>query len=185
MKSIFQRFPISESEFQQLDKQYGKLCYKQAHMLYNANYRNNHTEDREDMFQEIKISMLHAGSYYKRQTYIENCLDLAEQHAEGEFEKLVLDELKTLWKNKAHHGASKQKFGPHQEKMLERFMRFVPKKDRPDKKAPLKMDGKFGSYCKSITWNRQRALGKKITREKPLRTGLASLSEFSYLGGKI
>jgi hypothetical protein len=32
--------------------------------------------------------------------------------------------------------------------------------------------------------NAQKSLGKKITREKGIRTGMVSLSEYDYLGGK-
>jgi hypothetical protein len=46
------------------------------------------------------------------------------------------------------------------------------------------MDSKFATYCKAITWNAQKSLGKKITREKSIRTGMVSLSEYDYLGGK-
>jgi len=59
----------------------------------------------------------------------------------------------------------------------------VPIKKRPSKKTPLLMDTKFITYCKAITWNAQKALGKKITREKSIRTGMVSLSEYDYLGG--
>jgi len=34
-------------------------------------------------------------------------------------------------------------------------------------------------------WNQQRSMGKKITREKPLRAGMVSLSSFDYLGGTL
>jgi hypothetical protein len=59
----------------------------------------------------------------------------------------------------------------------------VCKANRPDRAEPLVLDSKFNTYCKAITWNAQKSIGKKITREKSWRTGLVSLSEFDYLGG--
>ena len=43
------------------------------------------------------------------------------------------------------------------------------------------IDGKFTTYCKAITWNAQKSMGKKITREKGIRQAMVSLSEFDYL----
>ena len=35
-----------------------------------------------------------------------------------------------------------------------------------------------------LAFTRNLSLGKKITREKSIRTGMVSLSEYDYLGGK-
>ena len=59
--------------------------------------------------------------------------------------------------------------------------KFVPKEEKPDKEAALKIDSKFATYCKAIVWNGQKSMGKKITREKSIRSGMVSLSEFDYL----
>jgi hypothetical protein len=68
---------------------------------------------------------------------------------------------------------------------LEKLVRcLVPKDERPNKKAPLVIDTKFTTYCKAISWNQQKSMGKKITREKSIRNGLVSLSQFDYLGGE-
>jgi len=53
--------------------------------------------------------------------------------------------------------------------------------ERPDRFAPLSIDSKFATYCKAIVWNGQKSMGKKITREKSIRSGMVSLSEFDYL----
>ena len=42
------------------------------------------------------------------------------------------------------------------------------------------IDTKFSTYCKAIVWNGQKSLGKKITREKSVRNGVVSLSEFDH-----
>jgi hypothetical protein len=69
-----------------------------------------------------------------------------------------------------------------QEKILDRIInKFVPKEHRPKKDAPLKIDSKFTTYCKAIVWNGQKSMGKKITREKSIRSGMVSLSEFDFL----
>lgn len=184
MKLIQDSFPVTEEEYLILDKKFGELCEYQAWQLIKKNTRNNHTDSQEDIAQDMRIALLRAASYYKRQCYIEACLELCEKYAEDPVIKSVLKQLINLWKNKTRHGANKQKFGPHQEKMLNKLVKvLVPSKERPDKKAPLKMDSKFTTYCKAITWNAQKSLGKRITREKSIRTGMVSLSEFDYLGG--
>jgi len=94
----------------------------------------------------------------------------------------LVGSLQDLWNNKTRHGANRQKFGPYQEKILYKLTRkIVPKKERPNKKATLKIDSKFTTYCKAITWNEQKSMGKKITREKVIRSSCVSLSEFDYL----
>lgn len=184
MIDICNRFPVTPEEYVVLDDKLGRLAQDVAWKLVKKNSRNNHTEDQEDVCQEVRISMLRAGSYYKRQVYIEKCLDLCKSHAKDDFMKQVVKELKKLWDNKTRHGANRQKFGPHQERLLESLVKtLVPREERPSKREPLRVDSKFNTYCKAIMWNSQKAMGKKITREKTIRTGLVSLSEFDYLGG--
>lgn len=184
MKMIQDSFPVTEEEYLMLDKKFGELCEYQAWQLIKKNTRNNHTDSQEDIAQDMRIALLRAASYYKRQCYIEACLDLCKKYAKDAVIKSVLKQLVNLWKNKTRHGANKQKFGPQQEKVLNKMVKsIVPLKERPNKKAPLKMDSKFTTYCKAITWNAQKSLGKRITREKSIRTGMVSLSEFDYLGG--
>jgi hypothetical protein len=183
MQSIVQRFPITESEYTLLDDKFGNLANYAGWQLIKKNNRNNHTDSHEDIAQELRIALLQAGSYYKRQVYIEQCLMLCEKYVDDEFTVEVVKQLRYLWKNKTRHGANKQKYGPHQEQVLEKLVHYyVPARSRPSKKAPLKIDSKFATYCKAITWNRQKALGKKITREKTIRSNSVSLSEFDYLG---
>ena len=159
------------------------MCHKISWDLIKRNGRNNHTDEQEDVNQEILISLMHAGSYYKRQTYIQKSLDLCEKYAKKKkFLSIMVQELRLLWKNKKRHGAGKQKFGAYQEKMLDKLVKIlIPKSERPLKNAPLQINSDFGPYCKSIAWNRQRALGKKISREKPLRQNQVSVSEYDYL----
>lgn len=185
MKHIQDSFPVTEDEYLTLNTKFGELCEYQAWQLIKKNTRNNHTDNQEDIAQDMRIALLRAASYYKRQCYIEECLDLCGSYAKDGVVKSMVKQLGSLWKNKTKHGANKQRFGPHQEKMLEKLAKsIVPQKQRPDKKAPLKIDAKFTTYCKAITWNAQKSIGKKITREKTIRSGMVSLSEFDYLGGK-
>lgn len=183
MNYIFQTFPITDEEYSQLDESFGKLSQYQAWQLYFKNTKNNHTDDQEDIVQDLRISLLTAGSYFKRQTYIENCLKLCKQYVNDQFVKFIVAALQDLWDNKTRHGANRQKFGINQEKLLAKLVKiFVPKGQQPSKKAPLVIGTKFKTYCKSISWNRLKAMGKKITREKAIRTGQCSLSEYDYLG---
>jgi hypothetical protein len=176
-------FSITADEYEMLDKKFGNLSNFQAWQLLKKNTKNNHTNEFEDIIQELRMHLIIAGAYYKRQVYIEKCLIIARKYAKDPFIKNILDELNSLWKNRKRHGANRQKFGPYQEKILNNIVKMiVPPKERPSKKTPLKLDSKFSTYCKAIAWNCQKNLGKKITKEKSIRTGLTSLSEFDYLG---
>lgn len=184
-EQIYCQFPITEQEYMTLNHKFGDLCEYAAWQLYKKNSKNNHTDEQSDIAQDLRMALLRAGSYYKRQVYIERCLELCEQYAEDGFLKLLIQELKQLWKNKTRHGANRQKFGPHQEHILQNITKnIVPENKVPTKSAPLQIDGKFNTYCKAICWNSQKQLGKKITREKGIRQGMVSLSEFDYLGAK-
>jgi len=174
-------FSVTESEYVVLNEKFGDLANFQAWQLLKKNTKNNHTNDFEDIAQELRMHLLIAGSYYKRQVYIERCLRIAKKYAKDQFVRYVLNSLCELWANRKRHGANRQKFGPFQEKMLDKIVRtVVPRKYRPSKKSPLQIDAKFATYCKAIAWNCQKTLGKKITREKPIRAGSISLSEYEY-----
>lgn len=182
MREIIHDFPITEKEFLELDKKFSKLCWCAAHELKRKNSNNNYIDDAEDIKQELQMSMLRAGSYYKRQIYIEKCLAVAKKYADDKFVFKIVQELENLWSNRTRHGANRQKFGKHQENLLDKIVRrMVPKEEQPFKDAPLKIDSKFATYCKAIVWNGQKSMGKKITREKSIRSGMVSLSEFDYL----
>lgn len=180
--SICKSWRITDSEYSLLDKKFGLLAEYQSWQLYNKNSRNNHTDEQADISQDIRIALMKAGSYYKRQVYIEKCLELCEEYVHDVFLRQVVKNLRKLWKNKTRHGANKQKFGPHQEKLLSRLVRkLVPAGERPQRNAELKMDSKFTTYCKSITWNQVKAMGKKITREKGIRANQVSISEYDFI----
>jgi hypothetical protein len=165
-----------------LDANFTKLCWHASHDLKRKNSQNNFIDDPEDIKQELCMSMWQAGIYHKRQTYIEKCLNAVKKFAKDEFMKAIIVQLDNLWQNRKRHGAGKQKFGDFQEQLLERIVRrIVPKSERPDKKAPLVIDEKFSTYCKSIVWNKQKQTGKKISKEKVIRNGMISLSENDHL----
>lgn len=184
MQNIIIKWPISVDEYNELEKQFIKLCHKQAWILLGMNWKNNCSDEQEDIVQDLRISMIKAASYYKRQTYIESCLELLKEYIKDESNLLILDELNDLWENKTRHGANRQKFGEKQELILDKLVKkHIPKNVRPNRSACIKIDTKFKTYCKQITWNELKQKGKKITREKFWRTGMVSLSEFDYVGG--
>lgn len=187
MKDICNNFPITSDEYNELDEKFGKLCYYAAHQLKKKNTKNNCVEDIDDINQELQLSIIRAGSYYKRQIYIENCLVLVKKHAKKtDKNKKLIRTLQNLWNNRTRHGANRQKFGPIQEKLLEDLVvKYVPRKNRPSRTQSLRIDSKFSTYCKAIVWNGQKSMGKKITREKTIRSGLVSLSEYDYLGANL
>lgn len=189
LETIVSKFPITEDEYSQLDKKFGNLAHYAAWQLKKKNSQNNHTNDPDDDVQELRIALMRAGSYYKRQTYIEACFMVLHNNCswtvyskKGKFLRKIVTELEQLWLDRRRHGANRQKFGEFQEIILDRLVKkHVPKKERPDRSACLRFDLKFQKYAKQILWNSQKSLGKKITREKSWRTGLVSLSEFDYL----
>lgn len=116
MLEICNNFRINEEEFLELDKKFGKLCWHAAHELKKKNCKNNYTDDPEDIKQELQMSMLRAGSYYKRQIYIEKCLSVIKKYVNDFLILKIIKELESLWKNRTRHGANRQKFGSYQEK---------------------------------------------------------------------
>ena len=183
MKNIADNFPITAPEFEQLRIKFGNLVHFAAWQLLKKNAKNNHTDEFDDIEQNLLFAVIRAGCYTKRQTYIENCLKAVTAHCKDEFHKQIIVELDDLWLARTKHGANRQKFGVYQEKILETLVqKFVPEPERPDRAALLVIDARFAEYCKKITWNQQKTMGKVITRERAWRSGLVSLSEFSYLG---
>lgn len=183
LESIVNSFPITDSEYDLLDKRFGKLCHYASWELKRKNSKNNNTNDPDDDVQELRIALIRAGSYYKRQTYIEKCFVSLVPHVKDNFVRKILIELHQLWTDRRRHGANRQKFGNFQQEILEKLVsEYVPEAERPNKDELLNLDMKFTTYCKQIIWNAQKSLGKKITREKSWRTGLVSLSDFDYLG---
>jgi hypothetical protein len=182
MKNICNNFPITDKEYFELNKKFGKLCYYAAHQLKKKNSRNNVAEDIEDINQELQMSIIRAGSYYKRQVYIEKCIKLSKIYVKNLFISKIVESLDNLWENKTKHGANRQKFGDYQEFILEKIIEnYIPKENKPNKNDILKIDCKFSTYCKAIVWNGQKSMGKKITKEKNIRSGQCSLSEYDYL----
>jgi hypothetical protein len=180
--SIFKSFSINQEEYQKLEKEFGNLCHFVAWQLRRKNAKNNYTDELEDITQEIRIAILYAGAYYKRQTYLEQSLEVAQKHVTDVFLKEMLKQLSSLWKKRTRHGANKQKFGDYQEFLLEKIVKtHVPISKIPSKNRDLLIDKKFPRYCKAIAWNRQKNLGKKISKERAIRSGMVSLSEHDYL----
>jgi hypothetical protein len=178
-------FPITEAEYANLEKKFGQLCHYEAWQLKKRNANNNYFDDQEDIVQSLRIAMIRAGSYYKRQIYIESCFQSLQQQLKSPFALMVLKALRDLWKDRKKHGANRQKFGPYQEAILEQMVESYISKEKPSKTRPLQIDGKFFKYCKQITWNEQRRLGKQITKDKSWRTGMISLSEFDYFAKEL
>jgi hypothetical protein len=181
--NISDNFPITEKEYFELDEKFGQLTHYISWQLLKKNTRNNHTDDEEDIAQEIKISLIRAGSYFKRQVYIEKCLALCAKYAKGRLNKNLVKSLQNSWKNKTRHGAGKQRFGQPQIDMLEKLVaKFVPEDKRPSKLDPLDVGSKkFAIYCKSICWNTSKHIGKQISKMKLIRNGSVSINEFEYL----
>jgi|GEM_PF-2523926 len=186
LEKIVNKYPINSYEYGLLDTKFGNLCHYAAWQLKKKNSQNSLTNDPEDDVQELRIALIRAGSYYKRQCHIESSFEALDKYTKDNFIKKLVNELRNLWKNRTRHGANRQKFGEFQEVILDRLVRkHVPKNQRPSISNLLRIDTKFATYCKQIIWNAQKSLGKQITRDKSWRTGLVSLSEFDYLGSAM
>lgn len=182
MLSVFKNFPVSDQEYTKLNKKFGQLCYYASWQLIRKNSANNHQFDIEDVSQELMVAVLRAASYYKRQVYIDTSLQALSAVKMDKTSRMIVKELINLWNNRTRHGASRQKFGDYQEQIMENFCKnFLPKQEIPNKERELLIDTKFLTYCKQILWNATKHLGRKISREKPIRTGLVSLSDHDYL----
>lgn len=185
-KPIFKSFRLTDDEYAELYQKFGDLAKFAAWQLIRRNVRNNHTDEMEDIEQDILIAIIRAGVYYKRQTYIEHSLKLAKRYAGDPIMRSVVRELIYLWQNRTKHGAHKQKFGEQQEKILDQIIhQIVPVEKWPDKARKLIIDKKFTTYCKQIAWNQQKSLGRKITRERSVRCGMVSLSEHDHLSYNV
>lgn len=181
---IVKDFPISDQEYHQLESEFGNLCHFQAWRLIRWNSFSNLADDPDDFIQDLKISMLQAGSYYKRQVFMESCFQALarviyslDRQAR---EELLL--LRGLWKDRRRHGARKQKFGPQHERSLQDLVdKYLPPEARPRRDKPLVIDKDVRIYIRSCTWNQQRSMGKKIKKESAIRVGQVSLSEFDVV----
>lgn len=181
LETIVNKYHITTEEYNLLEKKFGKLCHFASWQLKKKNSQNSMSYDPEDNVQELRIALIRAGSYYKRQCFIEACFESLKVYAKDKFIKLIVKQLESLWIDRKRHGANRQKFGDFQEVILEMLVKkHVPKDKRPSMDMPLKIDLKFATYCKQIVWNAQKNLGKQITKEKSWRGGMVSLSEFDY-----
>ena len=182
VSAIFDNFQITQKEYDELDKKFGDLCHFVAWQLIKKNVKNNFTDEIDDITQELRFSLVKAGCYYKRQLFLEDCLLVAKEYVKDRFVSLLLEELTELWKNRTRHGANRQAFGDYQEKLLNTIVdQFVPTSQRPAKNRSLKIDKKFSTYCKAIAWNCQKNLGKRISKERTIRSGSVSLSHYEFL----
>jgi hypothetical protein len=178
---ISKKFRVTNEEYAELDRRFGKLALKQS---WTFDKRNSGfcIDSQPDIVQELAIALMTAGGYYKRQVYIESCLSMLKTAVDDPLIKNIVDRLEFLWSNKTKHGAGKRTFGEWQEQLLGVLVReYIPKSIRPSKSIGLKFDEKFSRYCKSITWNRVKNIGMRETREKRFRVNEVSLSDFNSI----
>ncbi len=183
-QNLYNKFRVTDQEYKKLDAKFGRLAFDAAWKLIRGNYKNNCLVETEleDVVSELKFTLYLSGSYYKRQTFIENCFVVAKLYCKDKFIIHLVEELESLWLGRRSHGANRQKFGDFHEEALETIVKkHVPLELIPDASAPLVDDEKFINYCKSILWNRQKALGKKISRERTIRVGMVSLSDNKFI----
>ena len=76
----FREFAISSDEYEVLEKEFSQLCYFVSWQLMQNNCKNNHQHEIDDFKQELLLSVIRAGSYYKRQTWIESVFELLNKY---------------------------------------------------------------------------------------------------------
>lgn len=181
--NTFKNFSITAEEYELLEEEFSQLCYFVSWQLMQNNSKNNHQHEIEDFKQELLMSVIRAGSYYKRQTWIEAVFQKLDKYIEtNDIWSELNKSLQYLWSKKTQHGAYKRKFGEEQEEILEMLaVKFIPKDEMPSKSSPIIINTKFKIYAKRIIWNASRFIGKKITKEKQIRVGQVSLSEHDFL----
>lgn len=184
MDYIMAKYPVSDEEYEELEKKFDRLCCYVAWQFRKRNVQNMFSRDQcgEDEIQNVRIALLRAACYYKRQLYILACFQVLNEHIKDKPGRMVLEELQILWRNRKKRGAKKQQFGEYQEIILDKLVQYyVPPHKRPPKNPRLVIDKVFSTYAKQIMWNEMRAMGKKMTKEKQHTGGLISLSKFEQI----
>jgi len=189
-KSVYiqKRYPISDAEYRILEEKYDKLCWFAANSLARSNKKSE--EDLQDYHSDIQIGMFRAGSYYKRQCFLESIFAYLK-HCKVFMEPEEIQELSILRKTWSSH-KTRSSFGEVQEdKLIEILNKYKgvackpggEKIPIPDINAALKFDPNFGVYCKAIIWNTKKSLGQQISKENANRNNEISLSEYDFLEG--
>lgn len=180
---MYKKFKVSDEEYVEMCNKFKKLCYAQAWDVIRRNSSNNHNFDIEDLIQTQLLSALKSTIYLKFYRYTEKCFAVCEKYVSTKKDKKLLDKLLGFWNNRKRHGAHRRTFNSqHEEQLEELVLKLVPEKEIPKPQDPIEMDAAFGVYFKSCTWNSTRSVGKSITKEKNLRVGMCSLSDYDYLG---
>lgn len=179
-QDICSRWQVTDKEYEILEEQFGRYCHDVAWKLLYKNAKNNHTDDEADIYQEMRIKLFIAAAYQKRQQYIEKSLEICKKYVSNDGVKEV-EKLENMWHKKQVDG-KRVRFGVEQEELLAKLVgEYVPDNLQPKKDAPLAINDRFPAYCKSILQNRSRFLGKKITKERPVRVNQVSLSDVTSL----
>jgi len=178
-KSLYiqKRYPITNQEFEVLEEKYGKLCWYAATNLAFTNGKSE--EDRQYFHSEILIGIFRAGSYYKRQTFIENVFEYLDKYKD-EMESsdiFNLEKLKDTWKHKANFTET------HEIIIREILKKYenISKEECPKDNFSLIFDDKFEIYCKAIIWNTKKSLGQAISKDNENRRKEVSFDDCQFL----
>ena len=189
-KSVYiqKRYSISNDEYKILEEKYDKLCWFAANKLTYSNKKSE--EDLQDYHSDIQIGMFRAGSYYKRQCFLEAVFSYMKYcklfMEPKEIEELTA--LKSMWSSHK----TRSSFGITQEDqliiLLKKYEGVASKPNGakieiPNINTTLKFDRNFEVYCKAIIWNTKKSLGQQISKENADRNNEISLSEWEFLEG--
>lgn len=175
MSSIIKDYPLTNDEYVIIEKAFGGLIRHAANQLGKKNSGIFHNSDViEDFNQEIKIVCLHAAACVKRQAYLKECFEVTKKYNNN---NVVIEEILDVIKPVI--------FKSYDEKvekiLLEIMNKTVDIQFHPSKNGLLKITKDLYPYFKAVIWNRQKSLGKQLTKDKKFRLGLVSLSEYDYL----
>ena len=120
MQTVTSSYPITDDEYQALERAFGQLCHKVAWGFLSKNYNNQHTEDQSDIVQRLRIDMMRAGSYYKRQRFIENGLDVLIDHVSDPVVCRVVGELIEVWESRRRGDQEDRGLSNLQRKIIDR-----------------------------------------------------------------
>jgi len=186
-----QHYNITQKEYEELDKQFGKLCHYAAWQIVRFNFpKIKYEQEFPNVDQEIVISVIRAASYYKRQIFLNKAFEFLNSIQLTRQERVKVTALQILWDGRKEKG-NKNKFDKNEEEALVEVIKTNQNKASekgeaaPTQSAPLQLNKEFTIYCKSIIWNTYKSIGKGITKSRKDRKHEVSLSEYDFLGESV
>ena len=174
-------FCITSTEYIQIKDKIGDLPWTIGWQFLRQSPPNAHTEEIEDLSQDVWLSICGAVHCIKRQKYVKEAFKLIEKFNPNNKEKQRLED---RWNHRA--GTGKKSFHIEEELELRNLVnQTIPKEIRPDPYLELKINDKILPYLKSAMYNKsKRKIGTNI-KERPLRKSSISIQTLQESGWNI